>query len=96
MKIKGARCKKRVGMEESSVETLTSECRAHQLAYLEKEIRNIKRIIEGKEKPIARNLLETSSLAPSILSYNALKDFKILALTTYDGTSNLGEYLISF
>lgn len=51
--------------------------------------------MEGKEKAVAQNLLASSPLVPKIVAYKTSRDFKAPSHTTYDGTSNLGEHLVS-
>lgn len=66
------------------------------MADLEKDIREIKRKTEGKEKPITRNPLISLPFAYEILAYKASREFKASSHTTYDGTRDLGDHLISF
>lgn len=52
--------------------------------------------MEGKDKPVTRNLLASSPFMHETIAYKAPRDFKATSHTTYDGTGDPGEHLVSF
>lgn len=70
--------------------------RQSQMDGFTQQLKNLKDQFEGKVRPSAQNLLTSLPFIPEIVDYKAPSDIKIPEHTTYDGTGDPCEHLVSY